>query len=179
MAIEKGRLTVTAACMKTLALPFAASLSLFIGACSSAPHRAQAAIPSPPGAAVKSSDPGGSLAPVIGITDGDTLTVMRNGHLVEKIRLAGIDAPEKGQPFGNVSKAELAALVSDQIVYVGRTGKDRYGRTLARITTPGIDVNLQMVRQGLAWHCLWADPAPVPPWEWRKSQKERRAAAIR
>lgn len=130
---------------------------------------------------------------VVGITDGDTLAVLIDQTPV-KIRLEGIDAPEKRQAFGSASKAALSALVAGCTVSIAPTGKDRYGRTLARVHCGGVDVGREMIRQGMAWHFirynqdadlagaemaargakrgLWADKAPVAPWEWRKARAE-------
>lgn len=128
-------------------------------------------------------------AKVIGIADGDTLTVLHHRQPL-KIRLANIDAPEKKQPFGQVSKKSLSALCfGREASYDGRT-KDRFGRTVARVTCAGIDVNRAQVERGLAWvddkyntdrsllsvqanakssgKGLWRDKVPVPPWEFRR-----------
>lgn len=108
-----------------------------------------------------------------------------------KIRLAGIDAPEKAQAFGNKSKQSLSELCFDKMATLADQGNDRYGRTLARVHCEGIDANAEQVRRVMAWvyrKCaskdsplyaaedeaklgkrgLWADAEPVPPWEWRR-----------
>jgi len=129
---------------------------------------------------------------VVGVHDGDTLTVLTAGNVQIKVRLVEIDVPEIKQPFGQQSKQALSALVFGKDVEIRATGKDRYGRTLARVFVDGADVNLAMVKAGMAWRFdkyskdrafqsaqeeaqrarrgLWADPAPVAPWEWRKEQ---------
>ena len=130
---------------------------------------------------------------VIGIADGDTMTVLVERQLV-KVRLSEIDAPERGQPFGNRSKQSLSDLCFDKTATLDYKGKDRYGRTLARVYCDGIDANAEQVRQGMAWvyrvyapkdsplyaaedeakrarRGLWADVEPVPPWEWRHRGK--------
>jgi micrococcal nuclease len=112
-----------------------------------------------------------------------------------KIRLAGIDAPERGQPFGKKSKEYLSGLVSGEDVQVDWKKGDRYKRIVGKIIHDGQDVDLEMVRSGYAWWYrkyageqspvdgvlyedaenkaraekagLWRDPDPVPPWEWR------------
>ena len=125
---------------------------------------------------------------VIAVSDGDTVKI-----LVEKIvivvRLAGIDAPENRQPFGQQSKSALSSLVFGKHIRVVTSGKDRYGRTLGTLYDGETNVNAEMVRIGFAWHyrrfssdielasleCeartnsrgLWADPRPVEPWEFR------------
>jgi micrococcal nuclease len=126
---------------------------------------------------------------VVAVADGDTITVLRNREQV-KVRLMEIDAPEKAQPFGNRSKQLLSALVHGQEVRVMENGQDKYRRTLGRIYRGDMDVNAEMVRQGMAWvyrkyapknsplieieaqakkerRGLWADNEPAPPWEWR------------
>jgi endonuclease YncB( thermonuclease family) len=135
---------------------------------------------------------------VVSVTDGDTVRVLDAANVQHKVRLNGIDAPERGQPFGTVARDRLAALVMGKAVKVHDDGRDKWGRTLGRIEIEGRDVNKQMVVDGLAWHYvryskdtrlaaaerdaraakrgLWADKAPVPPWEWRASERERKAA---
>lgn len=126
---------------------------------------------------------------VVGISDGDTITVLRDKTPV-KIRLAEIDAPESAQPFGNRAKQALSDLVFGKVVRVEERGQDKYRRTLATIYVDDLNVNAEMVRLGMAWvyrkHApkksdlyrieaeaklarrgLWADSDPVPPWDWR------------
>lgn len=136
---------------------------------------------------------------VVGVTDGDTITVLdatRNQH---KIRLAGIDAPESGQPFGQRSRQYLASIAFQKRVAVEWAKRDRYGRIVGKVLVNGNDVNVRLVQAGLAWHYkayqkeqsssdamlyadaeseareqrlgLWRDARPVPPWEWRKAKK--------
>jgi endonuclease YncB( thermonuclease family) len=129
---------------------------------------------------------------VVGVADGDTLTVLRGSEQVE-VRLVAIDAPEKAQAFGQKSKQALAGLVHGRDVQVVEHGLDKYQRTLGRIYLDGLDVNAEQVRQGMAWvfrryskdagliqleaeareqrRGLWRDSEPVPPWEWRKQKK--------
>lgn len=135
---------------------------------------------------------------VVGITDGDTITVLVGTDPV-KVRLNGIDAPEKKQPFGTQSRAKLGELAFGKTVTVHSAGKDRYGRTLGTVLADGQSVNLKMVETGLAWHYaqyskdaaladaekaaraarrgLWADPKPVAPWEFRKAKTPAKKAA--
>lgn len=88
---------------------------------------------------------------VIAVSDGDTVKI-----LVEKtvivVRLAGIDAPEKRQPFGKQSKAALSTLVFGKHVRVVTSGKDRYGRTLGTLYDGDTNINAEIVRIGYAWH---------------------------
>lgn len=131
---------------------------------------------------------------VVGVQDGDTLTVLR-GNVRIKVRLDGIDCPEKAQPFGNRAQEKTAGLAFGHKVTVRTHEMDRYGRTLAVIILPdGHVLNNELVRAGLAWWYrkyaprdralarleeaardsglgLWSDPDPVPPWLWRKEKK--------
>ena len=142
------------------------------------------------------ADPEQFTARVVSIADGDTLTVSDAASVQHKVRLQGIDAPERGQPFGTVARERLAALVMGKTVTVHNDGRDKWGRTLGRIEIEGQDVNRQMVADGMAWHYvkfnndarlaaaeraaraakrgLWGDAKPVPPWEWRATEKERK-----
>ena len=134
---------------------------------------------------------------VVSIADGDTLTVLDAANVQHKVRLAGIDAPERGQPFGNVARDGLATLAMGKAVAVIGGKRDKYGRTLARVEIEGQDAGHRLVSEGLAWHYvrysddarlaaaerearaarrgLWRDPAPVAPWEWRASERDRKA----
>jgi endonuclease YncB( thermonuclease family) len=138
---------------------------------------------------------------VVSVTDGDTVRVLDAANVQHKVRLDGIDAPERGQPFGTVARDRLAALVMGKAVKVHDDGRDKWGRTLGRIEAEGQDVNHRMVADGMAWHYvafnndarlaaaeraaraagrgLWADKAPVPPWEWRATAKDRKAVNAR
>lgn len=129
---------------------------------------------------------------VVGVTDGDTVTVLRDREPV-KVRLTEIDAPERKQPFGQRSRQHLADLVFRKDVLVVERGKDRYGRTLGRLKLGAVDANEEQIRSGMAWvydkyvvdrslfglqdeaklarRGLWADPEPVPPWEWRQARR--------
>jgi endonuclease YncB( thermonuclease family) len=136
---------------------------------------------------------------VVGIADGDTVTVLDSANTQYKIRLMGIDAPEKKQAYGNRSKVALSDLMFNKQVSVEYTKQDKYGRTLGKITVDGIDANLEQVKTGMAWHYkkyqneqsvddrliyaqaeeqarsarlgLWQDTEPTAPWVWRKQQK--------
>lgn len=125
------------------------------------------------------------------VHDGDTITVLVERRQV-KVRLTDIDAPELGQPFGMKSKQSLSELCFGKSAVLDVRGRDRYKRTIARVTCAGTDANAEQVRRGMAWtytryapagsplHAiqqaaqtgnrgLWADAAPVAPWEWRRS----------
>jgi endonuclease YncB( thermonuclease family) len=131
---------------------------------------------------------------VVGVADGDTLTVLDNVNQQYKIRLAGIDAPEKVQPFGQAGKKVLSELCYNKQATVVVVNTDRYGRTVGDVTCDGVHANAEMVKGGHAWvyrHYdkgfeyfyalegsakearlgLWADENPTPPWEWRRSRK--------
>lgn len=134
--------------------------------------------------------------PVIAVLDGDTLEVLHN-QLPERIRLYGIDCPEKAQAFGQKAKRVTSALVFGKEVMLQSHGKDKYKRTLADVLLPdGTNVNHELVKDGWCWWYrkyapgdtvleesekdarggrkgLWADPHPVPPWEWRKLGQSR------
>jgi endonuclease YncB( thermonuclease family) len=129
---------------------------------------------------------------VVGIADGDTLTVLAD-NVPHKIRLAEIDAPEKKQAFGLRAKQSLSDLCFDQQAEVSPGVTDRYGRTVARVRCKDVDTSLYQVNNGLAWAYtryltdpaiataeqaarasgvgLWADADPTPPWLFRKARK--------
>ena len=131
------------------------------------------------------------LARVVSVHDGDTLTVLVERKQV-KVRLTDIDAPELRQQFGTRSKQSLAELCFGKMAALDVRGQDRYKRTIAQVTCDGTDANAEQVRRGYAWtytryapagsplyamqdeartahRGLWADPAPVPPWDWRRN----------
>jgi endonuclease YncB( thermonuclease family) len=136
----------------------------------------------------------------VSVHDGDTLHVLDDAKHEHTIRLEGIDAPERKQAFGTVARDRLAEITKGKPVTVQAGKRDKYGRTVARINVEGQDVNQQMVAEGLAWHYtaysddatlaeaerearaarrgLWADKAPVPPWEWRATEKERKREQV-
>ena len=87
---------------------------------------------------------------VIGVADGDSITVLRDREQV-KVRLVDIDAPERAQPFGSRSRRALEVLVKGREVRVVERGRDRYHRILGRVFRGELDVNAEQVRQGMAW----------------------------
>lgn len=89
---------------------------------------------------------------VVGVADGDTVTVLDAGNVQHKIRMLGIDAPEKRQAFGNRSKENLSDLVFGKTVTVQVVKIDKYGREVAKILSDGEDINLRQVKDGFAWH---------------------------
>jgi endonuclease YncB( thermonuclease family) len=128
-------------------------------------------------------------AKVIAVLDGDTVLIQRANGL-KKIRMAGIDAPEKAQLFGETSRQSLSGMVLGKQVKITSEAVDQYGRMVARISLDGLDVNAEQIRRGMAWENsrfhnnrallalqeeareaprgLWALSDPMPPWEWRK-----------
>ncbi len=135
---------------------------------------------------------------VVHVADGDTITVLDPSHETFRIRLAAMDAPEKRQPWGKVSKAALMERLADKEVVVEWHKRDRYHRLVGVVRAEGVDVGLAQVAEGLAWHYtdyekeqtpgdrarysaaeaharsaglgLWQDPDPIPPWVWRRRQ---------
>lgn len=89
---------------------------------------------------------------VVKITDGDTVHVLDRGSGRYKIRLAGIDAPEKKQLFGKKSTDNLKGLVAGKMVEIEYDKKDRYGRIVGKLVLHGQDINLQQIKDGYAWH---------------------------
>jgi endonuclease YncB( thermonuclease family) len=138
---------------------------------------------------------------VVGVSDGDTVTVLDANKRTHKIRLLGIDSPEKSQAFGERAKQSLSDLVFNKQVTVQGSKQDRYGRDLGKIVLDGQDINLEQIRRGMAWHYkqyardqapedrqayadaestarqnrvgLWQDSQPVPPWSYRRAAKEQ------
>ena len=132
-------------------------------------------------------------AMVTGVADGDTLYANVDGHSI-RIRLAQIEAPEKAQAFGRRSEQSLRELVGKKLVELAWKSLDRYGRPIAQVSVDGLDVNAEQVRRGFAWVYrryskdeallaleaqakawglgLWADPHPIPPWDWRAGRRE-------
>lgn len=128
-------------------------------------------------------------AQVIGVTDGDTLRVRRDGQNTN-VRLHGIDAPERAQPFGERAKQFASAFAFGRSASLEPITVDRYSRLVARVFVDGRCLNEELVAQGLAWHYrrysssatlealelearearrgLWSAPDPVPPWDWRR-----------
>lgn len=89
---------------------------------------------------------------VVGVSDGDTITVLDSSKTQHKIRVAGIDAPEKSQDFGNRSKEHLSDLVFGKTVMLPDAKIDKYGRTVSRVLLGNKDAGLEQVKVGLAWH---------------------------
>ena len=133
---------------------------------------------------------------VVGVADGDTITVLRDKEQV-KIRLYGIDCPEKGQAFGKRAKQFTSKMVFGKVVEVKVVDTDRYGRTVALVAVNKQILNEELLKAGYAWvyyqYChemichawadyqfaakldkrgLWRDPDPIPPWEFRRKKRK-------
>jgi endonuclease YncB( thermonuclease family) len=132
---------------------------------------------------------------VVGVADGDTLTILDVNNTRHIIRLQGIDAPEKAQAFGQKSKQSLSQMVHSQQVTIEFQKKDKYGRTVGKVLFNGTDICLEQIKLGMAWHYkqyeseqpneerkiyaqaelaareqvigIWKDKNPIPPWEFR------------
>jgi len=138
---------------------------------------------------------------VVRVTDGDTIVVLGPGNAQHKVRLQGIDAPERGQAYGTKSKEHLSDSVAGKFVVVEYSKRDRYERILGKVLLGGEDMNLEQIEAGLAWHYkkyqneqttvdrvkysdaerearmerhgLWHDANPVPPWEYRQAKRQQ------
>ncbi|MDG1453972.1 MAG: thermonuclease family protein [Methylophilaceae bacterium] len=136
------------------------------------------------------------IGQVIKVVDGDTITILDANKEQFKIRLSGIDAPEKKQAFGNVSKQSLSEMIAGKEVTIDYNKRGRYGRIIGKVLLDSKDINLEQVKRGLAWHYkqyereqevgdralyaqeeylaqkdnlgLWKDKNPIPPWDFRK-----------
>jgi micrococcal nuclease len=111
---------------------------------------------------------------VVSVADGDTFTLLTDDKEQIKIRLHGIDCPEKSQDYGQVAKQYLSDLVFGKTVEVEKTDVDRYGRTIGKVKAGLIAVNEAMLKAGLAWHYKKYDHNP----EWAKLEDDARAAKI-
>lgn len=128
---------------------------------------------------------------VVGVTDGDTIKILTSERQQIKVRLYGIDAPEKKQPYGTAAKRYLSDLIVGKTVQIEELGKDRYKRVLGIVYLGGKDVNEILVLNGYAWAFtkyskiyesqewqarsnglgLWRDKNPIKPEIWRKVYK--------
>ena len=130
------------------------------------------------------------------VADGDTITVLDSTNTQHRIRLQGIDAPERKQAFGKASRKHLASLVAGKEVTVKWDKRDRYGRIVGFVFVDGKDINLVQIKAGMAWFYryyqreltpedrrlyadaenkarnerlgLWRENNPIPPWEHRR-----------
>lgn len=136
---------------------------------------------------------------IIHVADGDTVTLLTGQNQSVRIRLSGIDAPEKRQPFGTRAREKMAFCAKGKTAVVDTHKKDRYGRQVGTVTVAGTDCGLELLKSGLAWYYaayekelpaakrlpyrnaesaarrqkrgLWQDKNPQAPWDWRKIQK--------
>ena len=134
---------------------------------------------------------------VVGITDGDTLTLLVDRQQY-KIRIAGIDAPERHQAWGDKSKLNISRLSFSQPAVADCPKVDRWGRQICKVAVNGVDIGLEQVKDGMAWwyrkyakeqpaedqpiyenaelmsqlgrHGLWGDTNPMPPWDFRREK---------
>ena len=136
---------------------------------------------------------------IIKVVDGDTVQIKNADNETLKIRLKHIDAPELDQEFGNESKLILQRFILNKKVTVIGDKKDKYKRLLGVISLDEMDINLEMIKAGAAWHFkkyakfdqteyqyqiydqnehqaklkkigLWKENA-ISPWLWRKNKK--------
>ena len=133
---------------------------------------------------------------VIKVADGDTITIIDEQKKTHKVRLQGIDAPEKKQAYGEKSKQNLAFLIYNRTVHVEYSKYDKYGRIIGKVSLKGQDICLEQITKGMAWHYkkyhneqstidrelyssteitarsskigLWNDVHPTTPWDFRK-----------
>lgn len=131
---------------------------------------------------------------VVGISDGDTITVLHE-NTPQKIRILGVDCPEKTQPFGTKAKDFAASIIFTETVYVDYDKRDRYGRILGNVFIGGESLTEKLLESGLCWHYVqysqdealqaiedrarerkigvWSMKDPVPPWEFRRAKRLR------
>ena len=138
---------------------------------------------------------------IIGVSDGDTLTLLDAEQIPHKIRIAGIDAPEKKQPFGEKAKTSLSALAYNRTAEADCRKIDRYRRNVCVVFVGGKDIGLEQIKAGMAWwyqqyskeqtkqeridyeqaeflarrhrYGLWNSKNPMPPWDWRHNGRQR------
>lgn len=134
---------------------------------------------------------------VVKIKDGDTMEILSADYKTTTVRLAGIDCPEKTQPYGKAAKQYLALLCFGKDIKIDGGELDRYGRTIATVfLTDGQNINYAMVKNGLAWEYktysndpeltrleqyarenrlgLWQDDHPIEPWNFRKKKTKKK-----
>ena len=133
---------------------------------------------------------------VVSVSDGDTIMLLDDAKILHKVRLTGIDAPEKNQPFGDASKRSLSSLIFNKDIVLIWDKRDRYHRILGKVLLNDVDICLEQVNRGMAWHYkeyqreqspadreayssaeisarqmragLWKDSSPVEPSKFRR-----------
>jgi endonuclease YncB( thermonuclease family) len=136
---------------------------------------------------------------VVSVADGDTLTMLDQDRVQHRVRIDGIDAPERTQPYSQVARRSLVELAQGKRANAECKKRDPYERHVCKVLVDGRDVGLELVRRGLAWHFkryaheqseadraaytaaeldaryegrgLWRDAEPKPPWVFRKEQR--------
>ena len=150
----------------------------------------------------KISDQNSKTYKVVGISDGDSITIFDNEKNKElKVRLATIDAPERNQDFGRKSRQHLSNLVYKKKVTLNKFSKDRYKRVVAEVYLDGKNINIEQIKNGFAWHYkkhqkqqrksdrlayslaedearnkrlgIWQNDNPTPPWDFRKQKRRK------
>lgn len=130
---------------------------------------------------------------LVRVSDGDTVVLLDSTNTQHKIRLDGIDCPEKGQDYGAKATEFVREITKNRTIKVGVKGKDRYSRILGILYADDINVNEELLRNGLAWHYksynkskeyaemevkakksklnIWSMPNAIAPWDWRKGTR--------
>jgi len=136
---------------------------------------------------------------IVGVADGDTVTLLDASRTQHRIRLDGIDAPERTQPYGQRARQSLAELAHGRTAHADCPKVDRYGRAVCRVIVDGVDIGFEQIRRGFAWHYvkyaheqrtsdrasyaraerearstqtgLWSFSDPTAPWDYRRIPK--------
>jgi len=211
IAINSRSTAIGAALACAAALALACRTPNMAAAAPAAAAAAAAPVAAAAAAVQATSTPAATAAPattavqgrVVRVLDGDSLLLRIEGQGVRGVRIAGIDAPEKGQPFADVARRALLAKLDDREIRVEVVKTDFFQRLVGRVFVEGRDAGLAQLHAGLAWHFkrydadlapaqrrhyaqaerqarlrglgLWRDPAPVPPWEHRAQARRSRA----
>jgi len=136
---------------------------------------------------------------IVSVADGDTVTLLDASRTQHRIRLDGIDAPERTQPHGQRARQSLTSIAHGRAARADCPKVDRYGRAVCRVIVDGVDVGLEQIKRGYAWHYvryaheqraadrasysraesearsanagLWSFSDPVPPWDYRRAPR--------
>lgn len=137
-----------------------------------------------------------AIGQVVSVADGDTFTLLMKGNQQVKVRLYGIDCPERSQDFGTAARQKLRELTTGHTIRIEEKDKDRYGRIVAiAYTNNDLSINEEMLRSGFAWHYtqydkneawsalerearrqkkgLWVQRNATPPWHFRKAKRQK------